>query len=108
VQAGDGGWEGPHHVIGHPLALEKLFNATDWRRDRFETVQRFVPFSRMPTTTLVVGALRAGTLFAGPFTIEVSDDHSDNWTRGVVTIQPSAHLWLDLPFPAAFAMVVNV
>jgi hypothetical protein len=107
VQNTNGGFEGPHTVIAHPLALEKLFIATDWRRDRFPTVERFVPFSLMTATTVVVGAQRAASLHTTGLTVQISDDHGTNWTQGIVTIAPSAHLYLDLPFPGAYAKIVN-
>jgi hypothetical protein len=66
-----------------------------------------VPFSLMTATTVVVGAQRAASLHTTGLTVQISDDHGTNWTQGIVTIAPSAHLYLDLPFPGAYAKIVN-
>jgi hypothetical protein len=99
-------WGPPVHVIGNALDLKAAYKEASWRRDRFDGVV-FAPTNVISQGTVWVTALRAITVHMSTLTIEVADDHSDNWSRGVVTIQPQAWVWCEVEHTDSAAKITN-
>jgi hypothetical protein len=102
------GYDGSVQLVINPNDLEELVLQSTWRRDRYPDLSAIVASSTVTAGTSVVGSFAAADLFSTGVSVEISDDHSDNWIKGVVTLQPTGWLHLDVPTPSAFCRITGM